>query len=112
MNLIYILKEQLKVLRQSKTYELMETALEKLVSDGRTNQYDLHKKICKSFRLVPHETGYDGSGTPLLFSDKAIMTVHEIRQVVKLPLRQCEGFVIKTFHTLFQLVQIFLMIEF
>lgn len=36
---------------------------------------------------------YDGSGTPLLFSDMAIMTVHEIRQVFKLPLRQCEGFV-------------------
>ncbi len=36
---------------------------------------------------------YDGSGAPLLFSDMAIMTVHEIRQVFKLPLRQCEGFV-------------------
>lgn len=36
---------------------------------------------------------YDGSGTPLLFSDMAIMTVHEIRQVFRLPLRQCEGFV-------------------
>ena len=34
---------------------------------------------------------YDGSGTPLLFTDMAIMTVHEIRQVFKLPLRQCEG---------------------
>ena len=33
------------------------------------------------------------SGTPLLFSDMAIMTVHEIRQVFRLPLRQCEGFV-------------------
>lgn len=32
-------------------------------------------------------------GTPLLFSDMAIMTVHEIRQVFKLPFRQCEGFV-------------------
>jgi hypothetical protein len=36
---------------------------------------------------------YDGNGAPLLFSDMAIMTVHEIRQVFKLPLRQCEGFV-------------------
>src|ERR1700733_6397266 len=36
---------------------------------------------------------YDGSGTPLLYSDMAIMTVHEIRQVFKLPLRQCEGFI-------------------
>lgn len=36
---------------------------------------------------------YDGTGTPLLFSDIAIMTVHEIRQVFQLPLRQCEGFV-------------------
>ena len=36
---------------------------------------------------------YDGTGTPLLFSDMAILTVHEIRQVFRLPLRQCEGFV-------------------
>lgn len=36
---------------------------------------------------------YDGTGAPLLFSDVAIMTVHEIRQVFRLPLRQCEGFV-------------------
>ena len=36
---------------------------------------------------------YNGSGTPLLFSDMAIMTVHEIRQVFCLPLRQCKGFV-------------------
>jgi hypothetical protein len=36
---------------------------------------------------------YDGSGTPLLFSDMAIMTIHEIRQIFCLPLRQCEGFV-------------------
>jgi hypothetical protein len=26
---------------------------------------------------------YDGTGTPLLFSEMAIMTVHEIRQVFK-----------------------------
>ncbi len=39
------------------------------------------------------DRAYDGSGTPLLFSDMAIMTVHEIRQVFKLPLRQCEGFI-------------------
>ncbi len=35
---------------------------------------------------------YDGTGTPFLYSDMAIFTVHEIRQVFKLPLRQCEGF--------------------
>lgn len=29
----------------------------------------------------------DGSGTPILFSDMAIMTVHEIRQVFRLPLK-------------------------
>lgn len=39
---------------------------------------------------------YDGSGTLLLFSDMAIMTVHEIRQVFRLPLRQCEGFVLRS----------------
>jgi hypothetical protein len=36
---------------------------------------------------------YDGNGAPHLYSDMAILTVHEIRQVFKLPLRQCEGFV-------------------
>ena len=36
---------------------------------------------------------YDGTGTPNLYSDMAILTVHEIRQVFKLPLRQCEGLV-------------------
>lgn len=36
---------------------------------------------------------YDGNGAPHLYSDVAIFTVHEIRQVFKLPLRQCEGFV-------------------
>jgi hypothetical protein len=39
------------------------------------------------------ERVYDGTGTPNLYSDMAIMTAHEIRQVFKLPLRQCEGFV-------------------
>lgn len=39
------------------------------------------------------DRNYDGNGTPNLYSDMAIMTVHEIRQVFKLPLRQCEGFV-------------------
>lgn len=36
---------------------------------------------------------YDGTGTPNLYSDMAILTLHEIRQVFNLPLRQCEGFV-------------------
>lgn len=36
---------------------------------------------------------YNGTGTPNLYSDMAILTVHEIRQVFKLPLRQCEGFI-------------------
>jgi hypothetical protein len=39
------------------------------------------------------DQNYDGNGAPLLFSNMAIMTVHEIRQIFKLPLRQCEGFV-------------------
>ena len=30
---------------------------------------------------------YDGTGSPLLFSDFAILTCHEIRQVYRLPLR-------------------------
>ena len=45
---------------------------------------------------------YDGTGTPFLYSDMAIFTIHEIRQVFKLPLRQCEGFV----NSLFKLMKI------
>ncbi len=36
---------------------------------------------------------YDGTGTPTIFTDRAILTCHEIRQVFKLPLRQCQGFI-------------------
>lgn len=35
---------------------------------------------------------YDGTGAPRLYSDTAILTTHEVRQVFKLPLRQCQGF--------------------
>jgi len=45
---------------------------------------------------------YDGTGTPNLYSDMAILTVHEIRQVFKLPLRQTEGLV----NSLFKLMKI------
>lgn len=45
---------------------------------------------------------YDGTGTPNLYTDMAIFTVHEIRQVFKLPLRQCEGFI----NSLFKLMGI------
>lgn len=40
-----------------------------------------------------HDRQYVGDGAPQLYSDMAIMTAHEIRQVFRLPLRQCEGFV-------------------
>ena len=36
---------------------------------------------------------YDGSGAPILFTDFAITTCHEIRQVYRLPLRQRQGFI-------------------
>jgi hypothetical protein len=36
---------------------------------------------------------YDGTGTPELYTDLAIITCHEIRKVFRLPLRQCEGFI-------------------
>ena len=45
---------------------------------------------------------YDGTGTPRLYSDFAIITCHEIRLVYKLPLRQCQGFI----DSLFQLMKI------
>jgi hypothetical protein len=34
------------------------------------------------------DRAYDGNGAPHLYSDMAILTVHEIRQVFKLPLRR------------------------
>ena len=45
---------------------------------------------------------YDGTGTPKLFSDFAIITCHEIRQVYRLPLRQTEGFI----NSLFRIMNI------
>lgn len=36
---------------------------------------------------------YDGTGTPELYTDLAIITIHEIRKVFKLPLRQTQGFI-------------------
>lgn len=42
---------------------------------------------------IVRDRKYDGNGAPKFYSDMAIQTVHEIRQVFRLPLRQCEGFV-------------------
>lgn len=39
------------------------------------------------------ERVYDGVGTPKLFSDLAITICHEVRQVFRLPLRQCQWFI-------------------
>ena len=36
---------------------------------------------------------HDGTGTPRLYTDFAIITCHEIRQVYRQPLRQCQGFI-------------------
>jgi hypothetical protein len=36
---------------------------------------------------------YDGTGTPDLYSDAAIIVCHELRKVLRLPLRQTQGFV-------------------
>lgn len=36
---------------------------------------------------------YDGTGTPKIYSDFSIIICHEIRQVYRLPLRQCQGFI-------------------
>lgn len=45
---------------------------------------------------------YDGTGAPKRFSDFAIITCHEIRQVYRLPLRQAEGFI----NSLFRIMNI------
>ena len=42
---------------------------------------------------VETERVYDGTGAPKVFTNLAILTCHEIRQVFKLPLRQCQGFI-------------------
>ncbi len=43
---------------------------------------------------------YDGTGTPQRYTDFAIITCHEIRQVYRLPLRQCQGFIDSLFRIL------------
>lgn len=45
---------------------------------------------------------YDGTGAPKLFSDFAITICHEVRQVYKLPLRQCQGFI----NSIFSMMQL------
>lgn len=45
---------------------------------------------------------YDGTGSPKRFSDFAIITCHELRQVYRLPLRQTQGFI----DSLFRLMNI------
>jgi len=49
-----------------------------------------------------YETGriYDGTGAPKEYTDLAILTCHEIRQVFKLPLRQSQGFIDSIFRQL------------
>lgn len=42
---------------------------------------------------VESERIYDGTGTPKKYTDFAIRICHEIRQVYRLPLRQCQGFI-------------------
>lgn len=39
------------------------------------------------------ERVYDGTGAPRRFTDFAIITCHELRQVYRLPLRQTQGFI-------------------
>jgi len=45
---------------------------------------------------------YDGTETPVLYTDFAIITCHEIRQVYHLPLRQTQGFI----NSLFKLLDV------
>lgn len=40
---------------------------------------------------------YDGTGTPKLYTDYAIIVCHEIRQMYRLPLRQLQGFLSSLF---------------
>lgn len=45
---------------------------------------------------------YDGTGSPKRYTDFAIITCHEIRQVYRLPLRQTQGFI----NSLFQIMRL------
>ena len=45
------------------------------------------------FQWYEKDRVYGGTGTPKRYSDFAIITCHEIRQVFKLPLRQTQGFI-------------------
>lgn len=51
---------------------------------------------------VEPERVYDGTGSSKHFTDFAILTCHEIRQIYRLPLRQCQGFI----DSLFKLMKI------
>lgn len=51
------------------------------LSEEVINQWTLQERV------------YDGTGSPLLYSDLAIITCHELRLTFKLPLRQCQGFI-------------------
>jgi hypothetical protein len=53
-------------------------------------------------KWVEPERFYDGTGSSKYFTDFAILTCHEIRQVYRLPLRQCQGFI----NSLFRLMKI------
>lgn len=51
-------------------------------------------------KWVERDRIYDGTGTPRLYTDFAIITCHEIRQVFRFPLRQCQGFIDSLFRLL------------
>ncbi len=52
--------------------------------------------------MVRQDRVYDGTGAPKRFTDFAIITCHELRQVYWLPLRQTQGFI----NSLFRLMNI------
>ena len=61
-----------------------------LINRGDISVWLSSEAISKWYKVL---RVYDGTGTPKRFTDFAIITCHEIRQVYRLPLRQCQGFI-------------------
>jgi hypothetical protein len=58
----------------------------------KTSNWPEYNKALKRTWYNPDRI-YDGAGTPKMYTNFAILICHEVRQVLRLPLRQAEGFI-------------------
>ena len=68
----------------------------------RRGEIDVWLSLDVVFQWYEEDRVYVGTGAPKRFTDFAIITCHEIRQVYRLPLRQTQGFI----NSLFRLMNI------